>query len=336
MSNPRSDVDAMMSSVEGRPSLDLFILLITTTPLQTKMKATVFLISFGLVVDFSQAFSQRSNKKPTSLDESRRKALANIASLPTVLIASPALASIATPPIPQGITTVMLDSPDSKIGVQLYDVQIGSASYSAVKSIQQNGEAALQGVEEGMIVLSGSSSKSVVQRIQSGPYPLALQFYNVAEELPGATSASEALQLAKASADSKALEKEPQLSPKGAGLGTKTTKKADKCELQARRGDTVTIAYEARVASPGGPLYDSSEERGGPVTFVLGDGQTISGVDIGMGGMCEGEIRELDIPSVLGYGRGGSKKFDLPGDVRLWWKIELLQLVEGEKRFPFR
>jgi FKBP-type peptidyl-prolyl cis-trans isomerase len=63
----------------------------------------------------------------------------------------------------------------------------------------------------------------------------------------------------------------------------------------------------------------------------LGGGKAINGVDIGIGGMCEGEVRELDIPSGLGYGAIGSSTFDIPGDIRLWWRIELLQLTKRGK-----
>lgn len=272
------------------------------------------------------------------LHSDRRKALttaltSSIFLLTAFVAPNPAFSdSIASPPLPQEIITVILDSPNSKIGVQLYDVSIGSQAYPAVKSIvSDTGEAALQGVQIGMIILSYSSSKSVVQRISSGPYPVVLQFYNLAKETNSLT-ASEGLDASQSRATAVASVKEPHLSSKGTGLVTKTVQKGKDCTLQARRGDTVTISYEARVASPGGPIYDSSESDG-PVTFVLGDGKAISGVDIGMGGMCEGEIRELDIPSALGYGRAGSRIFDIPGDVRLWWRVELLQLSQGGKKW---
>ena len=111
------------------------------------------------------------------------------------------------------------------------------------------------------------------------------------------------------------------------GLEVSTIRKPTNQCQGARRGDQVTVRYEGRVASPVGPIYDSTEERGGkPTTFVLGSGKALPGVDIGLQDMCPSEIRELDIPTSLGYGRGGSTVFDIPGDVRLWWKVELLEL----------
>jgi FKBP-type peptidyl-prolyl cis-trans isomerase len=248
-------------------------------------------------------------------------------------------------PQPQGITTVILDSATVKLGVKLEDAILGTAqkSYPVVHAVSPDGPAKAQGVVPGMVVLGQPSAKALVQRLQRGPYPFAVQFYDLSFEFDGdetTTTASTALERAKDEAKrSREAPKEPALSAKGTGLVVKTTRKAttSDCTLKARRGDTVTILYEARVASPGGPIYDSTAERGGePVTFQLGDGKAIAGVDIGLGGMCQGEVREIDIPNGLGYGRFGSQVFDVPGDVRLWWRVELLELVEGEKRFPFR
>jgi FK506-binding protein 2 len=270
----------------------------------------------------------------TSKSLSRRKVLASIPSILTVAPAV-ALASIAKP-LPQGISTVVLDSKNSKLGVQLRDAKIGpSTSYPVVRSLSANGLAEVEGVRVGMVVLNQPSAAAVATRLQRGPYPYALQFYNLGAEEVGIVGASDtstaaqALERAQRKANRPAPP-EPKLSAKGTGLVVTTVRKPKTCDLQARRGDSVTIAYEARIASPGGPVYDSSAERGGPVSFVLGDGKAISGVDVGLGGMCQGEVRELDIPSKLGYGRSGSNVFDVPGDIRLWWRVELLELTGGK------
>jgi hypothetical protein len=123
-------------------------------------------ILLGSSLSLSSSLSKNAKNIPkTPLFHDRRAALAT--ALPTTLLlltlaTAPnlALALTVNPPLPQGITTVVLDSPESKIGVQLYDVQIGSVTYPAVKSVvSANGEAALQGVQAGMIVLSSSSSE---------------------------------------------------------------------------------------------------------------------------------------------------------------------------------
>ena len=311
---------------------------------------------------FQQQTRSDNHKNDCSTIVPRRVALTNIGwttILPSLWFAEPALAlsssSVKQPLLfaPEGITTVVLDSPESQLGIRLQDTTIllqgrnnNAFVVSVVRSLQPGAQGAAQGVQEGMIVLSFPSSASVVQKLQSGPYPLALQFYNLAVEdkqpdTEGEDDAKrtptplEALEAAEASAQrqqTQQKEPEPALSSRGTGLKTKTIRKGSDCSYPVKRGDTVTIAYEARVASPGGPIYDSTAERGGPVTFVVGDGQAINGVDIGIGGMCQGEIRELDIPNALGYGRMGSARFDVPGQVRLWWSIELLESQPGGKK----
>lgn len=248
-------------------------------------------------------------------------------------------ASSSVPVFPGGIVTVVLEAPSQKLGVRLEDrLMADGRILPVVQSVVAGSPAEAAGVVSGMIVLGRPSSASVVSRIQTGPYPLALQFYDLSSAEVGALPPSSDDLVSSSSSSSSLGKALPKVSSKGAGLGVTTTRKASTkdCVLQARRGDTVVIEYEARVASPGGPIYDSSAGRGGPVSFVLGDGRAIAGVDAGIGGMCEGEIRELDIPSALGYGRFGSDIFDIPGGVRLWWKVELVGLTEGEKRFPFR
>jgi FKBP-type peptidyl-prolyl cis-trans isomerase len=133
--------------------------------------------------------------------------------------------------------------------------------------------AGLNGVGEGMILLGkdSTSAADVANRIKNGRYPIVLQFYNLAAEDEGVAKSPAAALV------------EPPLQAKGTGscpIGA---------NARARRGDTVQIRYEARVASPGGPIYDSTELRGGkPVQFILGKNEAIKGVDIGMFDMCRG------------------------------------------------
>lgn len=245
----------------------------------------------------------------------------------------PAQASLSSP-LPHSITTLVLDAPSSKAGIQLTDVQVGSKLFSAVKSVGTEGEASKSGIQVGMVVLDKASSKEVVNQIKNGPYPVVLQFYNLAAETGASTAAEGLLSAQTLEAPSATLGyREPKLSYSGAGLSTKVVRRGEDCALKVRRGDTVKVSFVGRVASPGGPIYDSTQERGGPVTFTLGDGKAINGVEIGMGGMCRGEIRELDIPSGLAYGSFGSQAFDIPGDTRLWWRLELLELTPGDMKF---
>lgn len=302
----------------------------------------MLLLPLGSSLALSLSSGLPAQTKPTSFN--RRSAFAHLATVPAaaLLISSdPALASIVDPE-PRAITTVIIDSAQSRAGVELYDVTIGTPpkSYPAVRSLNPAGAAFSANVQPGMILLGNfpDGSKSVVGRIKNGPYPIVLQFYNLAAGGDAIgdlgrpiVSSQDALDMAQQASRENAAAKanEPQLGSKGAGLGVKTTRKATgKCETKSRRGDVLEINYEARVASPGGPLYDSSAQRGTgqPYQFILGNGDVIKGVDIALYDMCPGEIRELDIPSLLAYGRNGSRLFDIPGDVRLWWKVELVRV----------
>ena len=257
------------------------------------------------------------------------------------LLAAPQVATAASiVPDLNAITTVTLDSSNMKIGVQLYDVSLGGQTYPAVKAVNPSGVAAAEKVEPGMIVLGNykDASKAVVSRIQNGPYPLILQFYDLGRvgdyqnnPIPPQDALMAAIQKEREPI------KEPPLSSKGTGLVLKTIQEPNQpVSERARRGDILEINFEARVASPGGPLYDSSRDRGGPVSFTMGSGEVVNGVDIGVYNMAVGEIRSMDIPASLGYGRAGSEYFDIPGDVRLWWKVELLGITKGEKKLLFK
>ncbi len=67
----------------------------------------------------------------------------------------------------------------------------------------------------------------------------------------------------------------------------------------ARSGDVVTIDYTGALKD--GTEFDSSKGRA-PLTFILGIGQVIKGMDKGLEGMHEGGKRILTIPPTLGYG----------------------------------
>lgn len=54
-----------------------------------------------------------------------------------------------------------------------------------------------------------------------------------------------------------------------------------------------------------GTVFDSSFNRGTPISFILGAGQVIPGWDQGLTKMCIGEKRKLTIPPELAYGERG-------------------------------
>jgi FKBP-type peptidyl-prolyl cis-trans isomerase len=103
-------------------------------------------------------------------------------------------------------------------------------------------------------------------------------------------------------------------------LGITTIQQGDGQEAQV--GDTVSVHYEGTLSD--GTKFDSSYDRGQPFEFTLGDNYVIEGWEKGVVGMKVGEIRELKIPSSMGYGESGNGI--IPGNAGLIFKIELLEI----------
>jgi len=71
-----------------------------------------------------------------------------------------------------------------------------------------------------------------------------------------------------------------------------------------------------------GTKFDSSRDRGEPISLQLGAGRVIRGWDLGLEGMKPGEKRLLLIPPSLGYGsRGGGP---IPPDATLIFAVEMM------------
>jgi FKBP-type peptidyl-prolyl cis-trans isomerase len=66
------------------------------------------------------------------------------------------------------------------------------------------------------------------------------------------------------------------------------------CPRAAKRKDFVTFHYKAFTED--GRKYDQSYGRGDPIRMQLGVGMTMPGLDKGMRGMCNTELRKLSIP----------------------------------------
>ena len=103
-------------------------------------------------------------------------------------------------------------------------------------------------------------------------------------------------------------------------LGITTIQQGDGQEAQV--GDTVSVHYEGTLSD--GTKFDSSYDRGQPFEFTLGENYVIEGWEKGVVGMKVGEIRELKIPSSMGYGESGNGI--IPGNAGLIFKIELLEI----------
>jgi FKBP-type peptidyl-prolyl cis-trans isomerase len=93
--------------------------------------------------------------------------------------------------------------------------------------------------------------------------------------------------------------------------------------LEAGPGRTVTVHYTGMLAN--GTKFDSSRERGQPLTFKLGQGIVIPGWEQGLAGMRPGGRRRLVVPPALAYGDQGSGPAVPPG-ATLTFDVELLKV----------
>lgn len=82
---------------------------------------------------------------------------------------------------------------------------------------------------------------------------------------------------------------------------------------EAKVGDQISAHYVG-VAHSTGEEFDSSWNRGEPLSFRLGVGQVIRGWDEGIVGMAVGGRRKLTIPASLAYGDRGAGGAIKPGE----------------------
>jgi len=86
---------------------------------------------------------------------------------------------------------------------------------------------------------------------------------------------------------------------------------------EAAAGQTVTAHYVG-VAYSTGEEFDTSWNRGRPLSFRLGAGQVIAGWDSGIAGMRVGGRRRLVIPPHLAYGERGAGGVIGPGETLIF------------------
>jgi peptidylprolyl isomerase len=88
-------------------------------------------------------------------------------------------------------------------------------------------------------------------------------------------------------------------------------------------GQRVTAHYTGWLED--GTKFDSSLDRGQPLTFVLGQGQVISGWDEGIATMKVGGKRQLVVPPELAYGDRGAGGV-IPPNATLIFEVELVDV----------
>lgn len=85
-------------------------------------------------------------------------------------------------------------------------------------------------------------------------------------------------------------------------------------------GDEVTVHYVGMLLD--GSKFDSSGERGEPLTFKLGHGEVVTGLDQGIVTMKKGELALFTLPSSLGYGNVGAHGVSPGADLQ--YEVELV------------
>lgn len=89
---------------------------------------------------------------------------------------------------------------------------------------------------------------------------------------------------------------------------------------EAVSGARVAVHYVGLLEN--GQQFDSSLDRGQPITFVLGAGQVIPGWEEGIRGMKVGGRRVLIIPPALGY--GSQQVGPIPANSTLIFQVQLM------------
>ncbi|WP_119678818.1 FKBP-type peptidyl-prolyl cis-trans isomerase [Indioceanicola profundi] len=107
------------------------------------------------------------------------------------------------------------------------------------------------------------------------------------------------------------------------GLQYRIVKDGEFGAKSPKSSDAVLVHYEGRLID--GTVFDSSYERGEPISFPLSG--VIPGWTEGVGMMRVGETRELVIPAELAYGARGVPG-SIPPNSTLIFKVELLEIVD--------
>lgn len=96
----------------------------------------------------------------------------------------------------------------------------------------------------------------------------------------------------------------------------------------AKGGLSVTFDYRAFIYDESKPnklgqVVDSTYERKEARTLILGEHQTIPGLEKALYGMKEGGRREVVVPPELAYGKTGAAGGLIPSKAKLVYQIEM-------------
>ena len=96
---------------------------------------------------------------------------------------------------------------------------------------------------------------------------------------------------------------------------------------QLKAGDVVSVHYTGLLTN--GTKFDSSLDRGEPISFPLGAGRVIKGWDEGVALLRVGDQATLIIPPQLGYGARGAGGGAIPPDATLIFIVEVVSVQEA-------
>ncbi|XP_072541097.1 peptidyl-prolyl cis-trans isomerase FKBP7 [Salminus brasiliensis] len=106
--------------------------------------------------------------------------------------------------------------------------------------------------------------------------------------------------------------------------------KPENCTQKAKKGDLLNAHYDGYLAKDGSQFYCSrSAKSGEPHWFVMGVGEVIKGLDLGLKDMCPGEKRKITIPPSLAFGEQG--KHPVPPNATIIFNVELLHVRRGPR-----
>ena len=86
--------------------------------------------------------------------------------------------------------------------------------------------------------------------------------------------------------------------------------------MRSRDGDVVEIDYAGAVD---GVQFDARRR----FATMLGSGEVVKGLELGLFEMCIGERRVVRVPPRLGFGSRGSRVFGVPADATLEFDVTL-------------
>jgi FKBP-type peptidyl-prolyl cis-trans isomerase len=103
---------------------------------------------------------------------------------------------------------------------------------------------------------------------------------------------------------------------------------------QATAGTTVSVHYTGTLMD--GKKFDSSRDRGQPISFKLGEGRVIKGWDEGIALLKVGDKALFTIPPSIAYGDKEVGEGLIPANSTLQFEVELMSVAESPKPFDVK